>query len=154
MDFENYLNEKFEKCLETNDLKKIKSLFNQNKKHSFNVIYGIALAARSGNLELINFLIKEMKKLNIKTSKENITIGLASKYGHFDIVKLLLEETSFNPIGADNRPIQMAFENGHLNIVELLWSVEVVRKSEYSIKDSDLLKFIKSKKVQKKLKEF
>ena len=44
----------------------------------------------------------------------------ASQNGHYNVVKLLLEDKRINPADIDNWAIQLASLNGHYNVVKLL----------------------------------
>ena len=43
----------------------------------------------------------------------------AAKYGHLDVIKLLLTDSRVDPSDDDNAAIQQAARNGHMEIVNI-----------------------------------
>jgi ankyrin repeat protein len=66
-----------------------------------------------------------------------LALGLASQYGHLEIVRLLLDAgedpNRFNPVGGHSHstPLHQAAGNGHLEVVKLL----VERGARLDVKD-------------------
>ena len=58
------------------------------------------------------------KKIN-PAYDNNWCIKCASHNGHFNVVKLLLEDKRVNPADENNCAIQWASLNGHYNVVKL-----------------------------------
>ncbi len=87
-------------------------------------------ASYCGNAEILNLLLADIRgetKVSRRTlyavdpSLDNsFTIQIASKYGHFEVVKLLLADGRSDPSLNDNKAIRLAYENCYPKIVKLL----------------------------------
>ena len=75
-------------------------------------------ACRFGSLEIAKYITTFTDK-SIITSNKNYSIRFASKNGHYEIVKFLLENNA-DIHTDDDYPIRIASQKGHLKVVELL----------------------------------
>jgi ankyrin repeat protein len=77
------------------------------------------LASENGNPEIVDFLLEKMQ---IKTETGSQALYIASKYGHVNIVKKLMEyNPSFINVNEEGHsPLHIAAEMGHLSVVEYL----------------------------------
>lgn len=93
--------------INTNDLRRLSKLLNDNQVEEVETQYinlnfidrdGQTLmhrACRLGNLEILKILVKHGASQNIKNKDEWFPIHLATYYGHFDLVKYLINENNF-----------------------------------------------------------
>lgn len=96
-----------------------------NDKNEYRLIdFGISKYFSINNEEFESEKEDELYDLGytLNELKENITIGLASKYGNFNKVKSLLKDPRVDPSAENNSAIILASENGHLDVVRLLLS--------------------------------
>ena len=56
------------------------------------------------------------------STDDNLAIQLASCYGHYEVIKLLLSDLRVDPRADDNFAIKWASMNGHAEVVKLLSS--------------------------------
>src|SRR3972149_5674914 len=70
----------------------------------------------------------------------------ASQNGHYNVVKLLLEDKRVNPVDENNLAIQWASEYGHYNIIKLLLGDNRVINS-FNIDNINYIKHYSSKKI-------
>jgi len=68
-------------------------------------------------VEIVAGLIKEGFD---PSHNDNYAIQLASRNGHLEVVKLLLQDPRVDPSADDNYAIELAFRKGHLEVVKLL----------------------------------
>lgn len=84
------LDNKFHEYVETSDL------YNLSILHSLGVdiyeYYAIRFAAKSGNLDIIKYLIKPSETGTSDNPNIDIALQIASKYGHLDIIIYLLNQ--------------------------------------------------------------
>src|SRR3989304_1480529 len=82
-------------------------------------------ACKVGDFDKVKSLLSN-EKVN-PAYNNNVAIQLASKYGHYNVVKLLLEDNRvinfFKIADRANLTIQWASYNGHFNIVKLLLGI-------------------------------
>jgi len=89
-------------------------------------------AAALGRIEDAHHLLP-----NAASEHRHLALGLASQYGHLEIVRLLLDADEdpnrFNPVGGHSHstPLHQAAGNGHLDVVKLL----VERGARLDVKD-------------------
>jgi hypothetical protein len=92
----------------------------------------LPLAAALGRTEDAHHLLA-----NAAPEHRHLALGLASQYGHLEIVRLLLDAgedpNRFNPVGGHSHstPLHQAAGNGHLDVVKLL----VERGARLDVKD-------------------
>jgi Ankyrin repeats (3 copies) len=92
----------------------------------------LPLAAALGRTEDAHHLLA-----NAVPEHRHLALGLASQYGHLEIVRLLLDAgedpNRFNPVGGHSHstPLHQAAGNGHLDVVKLL----VERGARLDVKD-------------------
>ena len=92
----------------------------------------LPLAAALGRTEDAQHLLP-----NAASEHRHLALGLASQYGHLEIVRLLLDADEdpnrFNPVGGHSHstPLHQAAGNGHLDVVKLL----VERGARLDVKD-------------------
>jgi ankyrin repeat protein len=73
------------------------------------------------NLAAFDIMIfKILLTVKDPSAKNNRVIIIASKYGHHEIVKILLQDPRVDPSDVDNMAIRIASDNGQINIVKLL----------------------------------
>ncbi|KAL9045455.1 MAG: hypothetical protein Q9214_001501 [Letrouitia sp. 1 TL-2023] len=133
----------------------------QQDKHRETVMHA---AAKEGNIEIFQLLLKAVKSapraVESKSSKnaaiakrttkgleelrdknERTLLHIASMEGHTDIVKLLLLELTTTELMEKGgwTALDWAVENGHLNVVEILWQARNNDPSNY-IKRRNYLK--------------
>ena len=89
--------------------------------------FSIEIAARRGYIEIVNILLQQKStNPNINNSEPLI---LATQYGHFETVKLLLNDPRVDPVGICNIPIKSASFNNDEKIIQLLWSDERIKNT-------------------------
>jgi ankyrin repeat protein len=92
----------------------------------------LPLAAALGRTEDARRLLP-----NAASEHRHLALGIASQYGHLEIVRLLLDAgedpNRFNPVGGHSHstPLHQAAGNGHLDVVKLL----LERGSKPDVKD-------------------
>jgi ankyrin repeat protein len=94
---------------------------NQNGKYGTPLLW----AAHYGNIKIVEYLILNNAKVNLESLTSGITpLIVASAWGHFEIVQLLLEKGAAAVVNYNSEdygnPLFWAAGNGHLNIVEYL----------------------------------
>ena len=74
-----------------------------------------------GSLGIVKYLLAD-ERANpcVRDDDGNNAIGLASQYGHVEIVKTLLADGRIDPSANDNYAIMKAFMNGHGEVVKIL----------------------------------
>ena len=88
--------------------------------------YLTEIEKKLGKSGIISCIVEKLKPSSFVTEylSENLQICdsviliLASEYGHLEVVKLLLHESRINPSADNNRAIQSASKNGHLEMVK------------------------------------
>ncbi|XP_064422034.1 leucine-rich repeat serine/threonine-protein kinase 1 [Latimeria chalumnae] len=82
----------------------------------------LSLAAAHGDLEAVQYLLKEAKVSLLREPSDHNPAVLAASYGHEDIVKELLESLSDLSISKEllNWMLAVACQQGHLDLVKLL----------------------------------
>ncbi|MGL5029764.1 MAG: ankyrin repeat domain-containing protein [Wolbachia pipientis] len=80
------------------------------------------IAARSGSLNIVKYLINKSADINAKDKYDNTPLHLAADTGEFDIVKyLIIKGNNINAEGERGwTPLHIAAKNGELNMVEYL----------------------------------
>ena len=117
------------------DNERIKRLLENRQDSEYS--YGYPRAARMGNLECINLMLK-YKYLD-PSILNNKAIIEASENGHHQVVNALLADPRVDPSAQNNQAIIKASENGHHQVVNvLLTDPRVVIPDEY--KDKIVLK--------------
>jgi len=78
-------------------------------------------ACKVGDLDKVKLLLIDDRVINFFKIADinNYAIQLASQNGHFNVVKLLLEDKRVNPAYDNNCAIRWASYNGHFNVVKL-----------------------------------
>lgn len=71
-------------------------------------------AVKTGDSDKVKLL------LNNPAADNNDAIRLASRYGHLEVVRLLLLDKRVDPAALSNDAIRIASQNGHLEVVRLL----------------------------------
>jgi ankyrin repeat protein len=104
------------------------------------------LASRNGHTEIVKLLLNDPR---IDPTFNNYAIQLSSSNGHFEIVKLLLKDKRVEPNVDNNYPFRAALTKGYINIKELLFKNESVKKylkkEDYPIYKDFLNKDLKEK---------
>ena len=79
-------------------------------------------AAQMGNLEIYEFLNKDITEVNPKTKNGVTPLHLAAKNGHLEVYKLICQNTrDKNPIMSnDLTPLHLGTRNGHLEVVKFI----------------------------------
>ena len=79
-------------------------------------------ACKVGDLDKVKLLLIDDRVINFFKIADinNYAIQWASLKGHFNVVKLLLEDKRINPAYDNNLGIKCASHNGHFNVVKLL----------------------------------
>jgi len=95
----------------------IAKLLLNNPKVDPSMLNSLGRAILHGNDKIVKLLL-EGKSDPTRNGNENIIV--ASKYGFYNIVKLLLEDGRADPSAKDNDSIKWAKYNKHYNIVKLL----------------------------------
>ncbi|MCX6272614.1 MAG: ankyrin repeat domain-containing protein [Bacteroidetes bacterium] len=103
-------------CIDVAKLLVDKNLYTY-KGPKYNYFSALVPASRSGNLELCDFLVKEIR--NHEMDYE-IAVANAAGYGHLHLVKYF-EELGFD-IHRYNEPIMYACDGGQMNVIEYLIS--------------------------------
>ena len=85
-------------------------------------------ACRDGNIAVVKRLLFLLAD---PSANGNWAIQLASKHGHLEIVKLLLDDPRVDPSTSDNLAIRCASHNGHTEVVKLLLEDPRVDPSVY-----------------------
>lgn len=80
------------------------------------------------DLQIYQEAIDHGEDLDHPYSITNMPIRMASKYGHLEIVRLLLDDKRVDPTDRDNDAIWSAYENGHVDVVKLLLKDERVTR--------------------------
>ena len=94
-----------------------------NTKTNTDGMTPIILASEKGYLALVQQLIKQGANIEAKSNKNLEAAYAAAQHGHFDILKVLIEN---NPNVSDRQgfrgqtPLGAAAYNGHLEVVEYL----------------------------------
>ena len=78
-----------------------------------------------GDLETINRYLKDGTD---PSEWDNEAIRMASKHGHFEVVKLLLNDERIDPSAENNYAIRVSSANSHVEVVKLLLKDESVFK--------------------------
>ena len=104
-----------------------------------------------GDIENFNLLMKN-KEVN-PADDNNKAIVLASRSGHFDIVKLLLNDKRVNPSDCYNSSIIAASDIGYFDIVNLLWQDQKV-KDTLKIDDKELYNELIKNDIKDKIEDF
>ena len=75
-----------------------------------------------GNLEIYEFLTKDITDVNPKTNNGITPLHMAAKIGHLEVYKLICQNTNDkNPMMSNNlTPLHLATKNGHLEVVKLI----------------------------------
>lgn len=105
----NSLHKNILKGLFDNEFIKKTSLKNYNKL--------LKLACKNGHTEIVECLLKYGAKPSISN---NYPIGIASQYGHNDIIKILLQKEGVNPAASNHYSFRAACSGGHVETVKLL----------------------------------
>ncbi len=89
-------------------------------------------AVRDGNIEGVNMLIKAQAKVNEETNDGMTALGIAAEMGYLEIVKILIQaaanlnhhtkktQKNIFRVRAYGNPLQLAYENDHLDILKVL----------------------------------
>ena len=72
----------------------------------------------------------------------NLAIRWASENGHFEVVKLLLEDERVDPSDCNNYAIQITSENGHFEVVKLLYHDYRFKMTDNLYKDKCVMNMI------------
>ena len=75
-------------------------------------------ASRWKRLEVTRFLLEHDAHLNAQTTSHETALYLASRMGHFEIVRLLVDVTVQGMAG--QTPYQIATQNGYRDVAQLL----------------------------------
>ncbi len=86
---------------------------------------GLNVAARSGYLEIVKFLLDNPK---VNPNQDEGAITSAAQYGHIEIVKVLLADPRVDPTIQSNVAIRLAVFNKDAAMIELLDSNPRVRQ--------------------------
>lgn len=89
-----------------------------------NGVYPILYAAKVGDLDIVQYLIKCKAKYNVIDKKGSTLLHYAAGNGHLDIVKYLIENLSMNMEIKDNlgnTPLHKAALSNHLSVVKYLF---------------------------------
>ena len=73
-------------------------------------------ACEIGKTDIVKSLLPHIDP----SAHNNYAIRLASRFGHLEIVKILLQDSRVDPSAFNNYAIQWASENGHLEVVKFL----------------------------------
>ncbi|XP_011408598.1 PREDICTED: uncharacterized protein LOC105315593 [Amphimedon queenslandica] len=80
------------------------------------------LACESGNIQLVTFLINDMKcDVNAKDTRDQGCVTLACLSGNLDLVQLLIQQYKLQPLATDKYGItalHAAAQTGHTHILE------------------------------------
>ena len=99
----------------------------------------------------------DIVKLLLKDDRVNIehnySFELAAEYGHINLISLFLEKDITDPSKEANQAIYLAHKEGHFNIADLLWSNEKV-KSTLQKDNFNLYNIFKKEEVKNKVSEF
>lgn len=89
-----------------------------------NIEYPITIACKAGNTKMVKYLLNRGANPNVTDGynyDDWTPLIIASRLGHYDIVKLLLKHGAENTPDWDRRyPERFARRYGHVKIVELL----------------------------------
>lgn len=120
-----YTPESFLNCIQNNDTVVFK-LFMQvgmdaNAKNQEGVT-ALMLAAKAGNMEMVNSLLSKGAQVNSKAAKGNTALEYAALEGRLDVVKTLLDKgadiNNKNDLGVT--PLMCAVDKGHAAVVKEL----------------------------------
>lgn len=107
----------FEFAVVMNDLDLVERL-QDSVEPDFDCNLAVRLAAREGNLSILNLLLKDSRV--DPSAINNYAIQHASMNGHLSIVESLLQDSRVDPGDDNNLALNIASQKGHEEIVELL----------------------------------
>jgi hypothetical protein len=106
------------------------------------------LAVEENCFFIVSYLLKN-KKIKLK----NHSFRLSALRGHFNIVKLLLNDNRLDPTDVDNLPIYLAHRNDHNKVVDLLFSNLLV-KNKIKKEDSEMYDIFMKQRAQNIIEDF
>lgn len=111
-------------------MKQNQEVINQTNENGFSPLI---LACYRGNVEVVKFLIENVKDVNYKSQEGTALAGLSVKYNK-DLVMLLLKRNADPniPDATGSTPLFWAVKFGNKELIELL----LKHKADKSIKDS------------------
>ena len=112
-------NSNFVYALQKGDKNLVKSMIEDDKKivHTWDD-FAIRWASRTGNLELVKFLVENGADIHAKNDQ---AVSWACLNGHLEVVKYLSEKGT-NVQAGDNAAFRFACTNGHFEVVKFLFS--------------------------------
>jgi hypothetical protein len=111
---EQYVGQVFIEACKHNKIQIVEIMFHNKATLPFcDLKWGMREAARHGSFDVVNFLLT-----NADCKFDNCCIGMASEYGHYHVVKLLLKH--MDPTDGDNYSIRRACALGRYGVVKLL----------------------------------
>lgn len=154
---------------------------NKNLEKSYSNYDLIKSTTKERNLKLLKLLINDVRFYNFKTLQNIFDIAIFNKYSDIiiffltqknilkdihlgvlfdmiiekqldDVFYFMLQHTKLNPATFQNSPIQKAFKIKRYDLVEVLWTYPVVKKTLN--KNTDVYQYIMVKENQKKIKNF
>lgn len=116
---------KIRTAIKQGNVEEVTILINSNRELlNFMSPFGtwLHVAATSGNLEIVKFLVRSGLSVNIKGGTFNTgAINRAASEGHFEVVKHLINAgAEFDLSEPDRNPLFAAIYGGHIEIVKLL----------------------------------
>lgn len=128
---------KIRTAIKQGNVEEVKILINSNiELLNFMTPFGtwLHVAATSGNLEIVKFLVKSGLSVNIKGGTFNAgAINRAASEGHFEVVKYLINAgAEFDLSEPDRNPLFAAIYGGHIEIVKLLLEKGIDSHISYS----------------------
>jgi hypothetical protein len=94
---------------------------------SFDDNFPISCASQNGHLEVVNLLLADAR-VSASTGNSHELFNTTVYYGQLEVVKRLLEYPHIDPSDNGNRALQIAKQEGHTLIEELLLTDPRVRR--------------------------
>jgi hypothetical protein len=142
-------------AVKNNDIELVKKLINGGIDPSFLFNEPLLIAAGSGHIEIVKFLLKD-SRININDPEPDFipniytALDMATKYGHLKIVDYLLTDPK---IGYIDRGFFHALRHGHAKIIERYHEEPLIGFSKNIQTVPKKMFFIKTLKVPEELND-